>query len=270
MSPLRRWAVVALPWIPLAIGFYFLFSENGIRAVRFGLYRPSTAQFFLDRDNRAGDDLQYDHQATRVVQFGISADFGLLCPKEDRENPNGFRVFSRGVWFLTNAASRKAAGDLVLGEVGDVPFCADFDGDGVPDNGVFHDGTWMVSTKGRGASADLTFTLGAPKDRPVVLNLEGAGNGSDRRNVAYGVYRQGTWYIDTKGDGTVHATHNFGGLPQDIPMLIPRWSADKDAAGKYSLVIFRDGIWHLKSDPDGPAILSFGFGQAGDIPLVRY
>jgi hypothetical protein len=80
----------------------------------------------------------------------------------------------------------------------------------------------------------------------------------------YGVYRGGAWYLDTRGTGAADATHYFGGLPQDVPLLIPRWVAG--GADGYSLAIFRDGTWFIRPAPDGPVTLSFPFGQAGDLP----
>jgi hypothetical protein len=154
----------------------------------------------------------------------------------------------------------------MLGQAGDLPFCADFDGDGVADSGVFRGGDWYVATKHAGSAPDIRFSLGAPGDRPVVLNAEGTGNRTDRRNVVYGVYRRGMWYLDTKGQGKVDAAHAFGGLPQDVPLLIPRWSATAGAVPPYSLAIFRDGTWYVKPDPDGAQTLSFPFGAPGDLP----
>ncbi len=74
------------------------------------------------------------------------------------------------------------------------------------------------------------------------------------------------WYLDTHGTGLVDVGHVFGGLPQDLPLLIPRWSRDPAATPAYSLAIFRDGTWYVKPDPDGAEILSFSFGAAGDLP----
>jgi hypothetical protein len=255
-------ALVAL----LAFGvFLFLHdAERGDR-VRFVLYRPAVAQFFIDRSVAPGDGLDYVHDAKDAVAFGAPGDIGLACAQSDRANPGGFRTFAEGAWHLAAGQERRASGDLVLGQAGDVPFCADFDGDGGADNGVFRDGAWYVATK-RDGRPDVRFAFGAAGDRPVVLNVKGAGNATDRKNVVYGVYRRGMWCLDTRGTGSVDAAHAFGGLPQDVPLLIPRWSRTAGALPAYSLAIFRDGTWHIKPDPDGAQTLSFSFGAAGDVP----
>jgi len=204
-----------------------------------------------------------------AVSFGVPGDVGLLCPQDDPADPQGYRVFARGHWYFTGKAVRPATGDLVHGQAGDLPFCADFDGDGLADSGVFRDGAWLIKTRRPGAFTDIRFSLGTLGDRPVALNVAGAGNATDRKNVVYGVYRQGTWYLDTRGTGVVDATHVFGG-PQDLPLLIPRWSPEAGTQGTYSLAVFRDGVWYVKPDPDAAQSSSFSFGQAGDLPGFAY
>lgn len=228
------------------------------------------AQFYLDRGSAIGGSLDYAHDAKETVPFGMPGDAGLVCSQRDREDPRGYRVFAQGLWFLSGNANRPPKGDHTFGQPGDLPFCADFNGDGLADSGVFRDGAWLISTQRAGDSADIRFSFGTSGDRPVVLNVAGAGNATDRKNVVYGVYRQGQWFLDSKGTGAVDARHSFGGLPQDRPLLIPRWSNVASAAPRYSLAIFRDGTWFIKPDPDGKETLTFGFGQPGDLPSIDY
>jgi hypothetical protein len=269
-STRRRLPLLLLLLIPIAAALYVVWREPADqRGVRFVLYRPSDAHFYLDRGATPGGSLAYPHDATEIVPFGVPGDSGLACPQKDREDPGGYRAFAQGLWFLSGKPNRPPHGDLGFGQPGDVPFCADFNGDGLADSGVFRDGAWLIATRRAGRDPDIRFSFGAKGDRPVVLNVAGAGNATDRKNVVYGVYRQGAWYLDAHGSGAVEATHYFGGLPHDLPLLIPRWSQDAGAR-KYSLAIFRDGTWFVKPDPDGPQTLSFGFGQAGDLPSVDY
>ena len=269
MSKRVGW-VVLLALLLAGGALYFVSRDRTIaREVRFGLYRPSTAQYFLDAGAARGSRIDIGHEVTDTVSFGVPGDVGLLCPQDDPADPQGYRVFTGGRWYFTGNADRPAAGDLALGQAGDLPFCADFDGDGLADSGIFRDGAWLIKTRRAGPGADIRFSLGTSGDRPVALNVPGAGNATDRKNVVYGVYRQGTWYLDTKGTGGVSATHGFGG-PQDLPFLIPRWSPDGGTEGTYSLAVFRDGTWYVKPDPDGTQILSFSFGQQGDLPGFVY
>lgn len=263
------WPIVL---VLLLIGgaFYFVSGDrDATRDIRFGVYRPSTAQYFLDAGAARGGRIDVDHEVKDTVSFGVPGDIGLLCPQNDPADPHGYRVFAGGNWYFTARAIRPVAGDLVLGQAGDLPFCADFDGDGLADSGIFRDGAWLIKTRRAGAGADIRFSLGTSGDRPVALNVAGTGNATDRKNVVYGIYRQGTWYLDTKGTGAVDATHAFGG-PQDLPFLIPRWSPEAGTEGRYSLAVFRDGTWYVKPDPDAAQILSFSFGQAGDLPGFVY
>ena len=270
MTPTRRWWSLLLPLLTLAGALYVVSREPADGTlVRFALYRPSAAQFYLDRGTAPGGSVEFAHDAMDTVPFGAPGDVGLACPQRDREDPNGYRVFVRGLWFLTGISNRPLQGDLALGAPGDLPFCADFDGDGRADSGSFRDGVWSIATHRSGRDADIRFSFGKAGDRPVTLNVASAGNATDRQGVVYGVYRQGQWFLDTKGSGAVDATHSFGGLPGDVPLLVPHWSAEA-RAGAYSLAIFRDGTWFIKPEPDGTRTLSFGFGQAGDLPGFVY
>jgi hypothetical protein len=267
---LRR-IVWATPWLVVAATLaYVIWRPAESHNVRFGLYRPSLAQFYLDRSLAPGESLDVAHGAEQMIPFGVPGDTGLVCAQAYVGDRYGLRVYSDGHWFLTRHSNRPERGDVELGQPGDLPFCADFDGDGIPDNGVFRNGEWLVSVDRAGQQAGIHFLFGAPGDRPVVLKVNGAGNASARQGVIYGVYRGGVWHLDTQGTGKVGATHVFGGLPQDLPLLIPRWSTDAHPTPPYSLAIFRDGVWHVKPDPDGLATLSFAFGAPGDLPLVSY
>src|SRR5215831_17582320 len=159
-SPSRRLLLPLLPLIPLAVAIWFLFQPPADRrAVRFALYRPSMAQFYLDRGSATGGALDYAHDAAVTVPFGVSGDAGLVCPQKDREDPRGYRVFAQGIWFLSGHAKRPPQGDLAFGQAGDLPFCADFNGDGLADSGVFRDGTWLIATRRAGNSADIRFSF---------------------------------------------------------------------------------------------------------------
>jgi hypothetical protein len=265
---IRRFLPVLI-LLPFAVALYLAVrGAPANTAVRFVVYRPSTAVFYIEAWRQPGTRLDVDHQPESTVPFGRPGDVGLACFQHDLNDPLGLRVYSGGIWYFSGRKTRPADGDLLLGQSGDVPFCADFDGDGRPDNGVFRGGEWLVRTSGVIGGADLRFRFGNAGDRPVLLNVPGRGNGTDRRNLVYGVYRQGIWHIDLDGDGTVDATYAFGGLPQDIPLLIPRWS--RNGTGSYSLAIFRDGVWFVREDPNDSATTQFYFGTNGDLPSVMY
>ena len=268
---MRRAALLLLPCIPLLAALYLFVRDYGERTVRFVVYRPTTSHFYVTRPIPAGGKIEGAEDAAGIARVGaVSSGIGLVCPQIDRANPNGYRIFADGVWFDSDGTDRTPKGDLRLGQAGDLPFCADFDGDGRADDGVFRAGEWLVSTRARGDGPTLRFGFGQAGDQPVVVNLAGRGNGTDRHNVVYGVYRAGVWHLDTDGDGNADAAHNFGGDPADVARLIPRWSSETKLPEGYSLLLFRRGTWYLKPDPEGAEILTFGFGQPGDVPWVAY
>ena len=195
------------------------------RLVRFSLYRSTAAQFYLDSGAVPGASLDYAHDVKKVVPFGTPGDIGLACPHSDPENPPGYRVFANGVWFLSAGRIGRRKEISCSAETVTSRFCADFDGDGIADNGVFRDGRWYICNQRASGEVTTEFGLGTGGDRPVVLNVAGAGNETDRRNVVYGVYRQGTWYLDRNGDGVVDATHTFADLHGTFRCCFPagRW-----------------------------------------------
>jgi hypothetical protein len=128
------------------------------------------------------------------------------------------------------------------------------------DLGLFRSGLWFV-----GQSSIPSFFFGQGGDVAVYIGAKNFGNATDRRNVIYGVYRGGTWFIDENGSGTPTRTVNFGGLIQDVPLLIPGW----DGSESYSLAIYRDGTWFIRPNVSTSTIVTVQFGAIGDIPLVR-
>jgi serine-aspartate repeat-containing protein C/D/E len=87
------------------------------------------------------------------------------------------------------------------GEPGDVPVSGDWNGDGIRQIGVFHDGQWYLDLDGDGkfTERDAAFTFGQAGDLPVVGDFN--GNGVD----VVGVFRAGKWIIDTNNNHHIDA-----------------------------------------------------------------
>jgi hypothetical protein len=108
--------------------------------------------------------------------------------------------------------------------------------------------------------------FGAQTDLPVVGDWDGTG----KKRI--GVFSNGTWYLDTNGDGYFDAgdqTVSFG-QAGDLPVV-----GDWSHTGHISLGLFRNGTFildlsgHLSGVPTGiPDAVYAGFGQAGDLPVA--
>jgi len=233
----------------LAIGS----AEASQAFVDLALYRPSTGQFFI-RSSLNG--------SVTAIPFGAPGDQGLLCKWETNAINGGdnLLLFRSGTWFLNYAADGATVNNsIAYGAATDQPLCGPygaFDGQ----LGLFRNGVWFLNQ-----SLVPTFAFGTGGDVAVHIGAKGFGNATDRRNMIYGVYRAGTWFIDEFGTGTPNRTVNFGGLIQDVPLLIPAW----DGIGAYSLAIYRDGTWFIRPLPLSATTVTVQFGAIGDIPLVR-
>jgi hypothetical protein len=229
-------------------------AEASSTLLDLALYRPSTGQFFI----RSGLN-----SSVTAIQFGAPGDQGLLC-KWDNNTINGadnLMLFRNGTWFVNFAADGATVDfSFPYGSPTDQPLCGNFGAFQVGNVGLFRSGVWFLNF-----SSTPSFSFGAGGDVAVYIGARNFGNATDRRNVIYGVYRAGTWFLDETGSGAPTKTVNFGGLSQDVPLLIPHWNG----SGPYSLAIYRDGTWFIKPDPTFSTIVTVQFGAIGDIPLVR-
>ena len=110
-----------------------------------------------------------------------------------------------------------------------------------------------------------TFTYGQAGDIPVVGDWTGTGK------KQAGVFRDGTWILDTNGDGVLNAGDQVVAFGQagDIPVV-----GDWTGSGKVKLGLFRSGAFildlsgHLSGVATGVQDATFSFGQPADIPVV--
>jgi hypothetical protein len=117
----------------------------------------------------------------------------------------------------------------------------------------------------RVASYAVSTVFGEATDLPIVGDWTGTGI------KRIGIFRNGTWILDTNNDGVIDTgdqTISFG-QAGDIPVV-----GDWRGTGRIALGLFRQGTFildlsgHLTGVPTGLADASFTFGQAGDIPIV--
>jgi hypothetical protein len=111
-----------------------------------------------------------------------------------------------GARVLRRTAKGPKRSDLIdhvfhYGETSDTPITGDWNGDGVRQIGVFHDGRWILDTNGDGRfdEHDEQFTFGQAGDIPVVGDWTGDGV------TKVGVYRAGKWILDTNNNHHIDA-----------------------------------------------------------------
>jgi hypothetical protein len=130
-----------------------------------------------------------------------------------------------------------------------------------------------------GFQSQLTFTadpwhvssylsstsFGNATDLPIV----GDWNGSGVKRI--GIFRSGTWILDTNGNDVIDGADKtvLFGQAGDVPIV-----GDWRGTGRIALGLFRQGTFildlsgHLTGTPTGQSDATFAFGQGGDIPVV--
>jgi len=145
--------------------------------------------------------------------------------------------------FITKIAPNFTMG-VAYGFLGQLAFTAD---------------PWHVSSY-----VSSTF-YGEATDLPIV----GDWNGSGTKGI--GIFRNGTWILDTNGNGILDASDKevVFGQAGDIPVV-----GDWRGTGRIALGLFRQGTFildlsgHLSGIPTGLSDATFAFGQGGDVPIV--
>ena len=183
-----------------------------------------------------------------------------------------------------------------------IPLCADFNGDGQVEFGLFANGRWWIDINGNRAwdEDDLAVRLGDADDQPVLGDWDGDGK------TDLGVFGR-SWSGDREavmlGAGLPDADNGLSGRPKNVPLSRAAFgsrdlqltafapvrsdvidhvlqfgaSGDRAITGDFNgdgidtVGIFRRGHWVLDVDGDGRYTdrdLAFEFGPAGGIPVV--
>ena len=217
-------------------------------------------------------------------------------------------AMNQGDWTFSKTL---AVGDVIqndqvvqFGMAGGVPVSGDFDGDGIDEIAVFHEGYWLIdiNRNGRWDSEDLLAKMGGDSDRPVVGDWDGDGKEDigiygpmwandieamsrepglpNPENTPFTRPKNIPPIVDSASEnarimkltsfGRQRADlvdHVFGtGTPEDVPV-----AGDWNGNGIRSIGVFHAGLWHLDVNGDGEfgqADAVFTFGQTGDLPVV--
>ena len=191
-----------------------------------------------------------------------------------------------------------------FGMIGGIPLAGDFDGDGIDEIAIFHDGYWMIdiNKNGRWDSEDLLAHLGDSEDQPVVGDWDGDG----KEDI--GIYGP-VWDRDeeaiAKEPGLPNPDNQIAGRPKNIPptqgdsttgaryMKLTAYgqqradvidhvfglddheriavTGDWNGNGIRSIGTFENGQWKLDVNGDGEfdyADTYATFGKTGDVPVV--
>lgn len=203
-------------------------------------------------------------------------------------------TLNQGYWILPTYAPANLAATaegIVFGIEGAIPISGDFNGDGLSEVGLYHEGQWYIDVNGNGRwdEEDLWAQLGTLEDLPVVGDWDGDGKddigifgpewrGDERAIKAepglpdpQNEYRRPIANANTvpknlppeaeeATDGHRVLKHTSDGNPRmDVIDHVFRFGMSRDLpiAGDFngdgirSVGVFRKGVWYLDIDGDG-------------------
>jgi hypothetical protein len=163
------------------------------------------------------------------------------------------------------------------GDPSDVPIVGDWNGSGPATIGVYRAslGTWYLDTNGNGTwdgcGTDACLSWGGdPSDIPIVGDWNGSGS------AKIGVFRpaDGTFYLDTNGNGTWDGCGTDWclsiGMAGDLPVV-----GDWNGSGSAKVGTFRPSTGTFYLDANGNGTWDgcgtdgcVSIGMAGDLPVV--
>jgi hypothetical protein len=193
---------------------------TGTGTKKIGIFR--NGMWYLDNPGTGtwvGCGSANDPTKDACIPWGVVGDM----PVVGDWNGNGkskIGVFRNGMWYLDYPGTGTWVGCgapkdptkdacIAFGTAGFIPVVGDWNGNGTSKIGVFGYGMWFLDYPGTypttgqwvgcGAPADPTkdacIAFGAAGDIPVVGDWSGDGK------TKIGIFRNGTWYVDTNGNG---------------------------------------------------------------------
>ena len=227
---------------------------SSFRMDKIGLFRPSTARWYLDYDNNGASNYQ--------VTWGASTDKPVAGDWDgDRVDEIGLFRPSTARWYLDYDNNGASNYQVTWGASTDIPVAGDWDDDGKDEIGLFRPSTrmWYLDYDNNGQS-DFRVTWGDSTDIPVAGDWD--GDGKDE----IGLFRPSTarWYLDYDNNGASNYQVTWG-ASTDIPV-----AGDWDGDGKDEIGLFRPStrMWYLDYDNNGQSDFRVTWGDSTDKPVV--
>jgi hypothetical protein len=198
--------------------------------------------------------------------------------------PAKIGVFGSGAqWYLDNSGNGAWDGtpadsffEFGTGLAGAVQVAGDWSGSATSKIGIYSDGVWYLDNNGNGAwdgtPTDSIYAFGGGLVGAVPVTGDWNGSGTTK----IGIYADGTWYLDTNGNGAwdgapTDGIYSFGaGLTAAVPV-----TGDWSGSGATKIGIFTDGVWYLDNNGNGvwdgtpsDSIYFFGVGLPGVVPVT--
>jgi len=224
-------------------------SKSGL-----GLFKPSTARWYLDNDNNGVSNYQ--------VTWGASTD-NPVAGDWDGDGKDEIGLFrpSTRMWYLDYDNNGASDYQVTWGDSTDIPVAGDWDGDGKDEIGLFRPSTarWYLDYDNNGAS-DYQVTWGDSTDIPIA----GDWNGDGKDEI--GLFRPSTrmWYLDYDNNGASDYEVTWGDST-DIPV-----TGDWDGDGKGEIGLYRPSArrWYLDYDNNGISNYQVTWGASTDKPIT--
>jgi hypothetical protein len=142
--------------------------------------------------------------------------------------------------------------------------------------GTYNAGQWYLDVNASGSwegdPPDVSGAFGT--GLPGAIYVTGDWNGDGIQKM--GVFYQGFWYLDFKGDGTwdggvVDKQYNFGWNDPNVIPVVGDWNGD----GRTKIGVYYQGFWYLDYDGNGvwdggvnDKQYNFGWPATGVTPMV--
>ena len=233
----------------------------GQRTAFMGVFRPTTATFFLRRSLTA-------EFADLVISFGRPSDIPITGDWDGNGSTTVGVYRPDNSTFYLNNTNQNGEVSLVVpfGQRGDLPVVGDWDGNGTTTVGVFRpsNATFYLRNSNSAGMPELAIAFGIQGDVPIAGDWVGHGI------VTIGVYRPSvsTFFLrDSNSSGGADHVVTFG-TNGDLPL-----AGDWDGNGTATIGLYRPslGLFILRnSNTVGESDISVSFGMRGDLPVTGH